>query len=81
MNALSNFYEMLPGGRQPEFREKITIACYWNDDQFYKKKNGSTKIRPLEKEKILEVAKEFSTISDTQANLFEELEGELSTLV
>lgn len=81
MKTLSNFYEMLPGAMQTEFKEKLTKACYWNDSQFYSKKSGATKIRPLETEKILQVAKDYATISDTQANLYEQLEAELSTLV
>lgn len=81
MNALEKMYKVLPGEVQTNFKIELCIACKWNGSQFYSKMNGKTRIRGLEAEKIISVAKKFSDSNQEARENFPILETELSTLV
>jgi hypothetical protein len=63
MKSFEHFYSILPAkpyDAQKAFKTDIMTACAWNDDQFYKKKRGETKINKLESEAISVIAKRYS---------------------
>ncbi len=63
MKSFSNFYSILPTkpyDAQKAFKTEVVSATGWNNDQFYKKMKGTTKISKLESEVISEIAKRFS---------------------
>ncbi|MDD5358551.1 MAG: hypothetical protein PHX80_05350 [Candidatus Nanoarchaeia archaeon] len=62
MKSFKNFYSILPETPQKEFKKRVMKVCGWNDDQFYKKMRGATKIFPPEVYFISIIANQYSKI-------------------
>jgi hypothetical protein len=62
MKSFKNFYQILPETAQKQFKKEVIKACGFNDDQFYKKMRGATKILKPQSDVILKIAKRYSRI-------------------